>query len=323
MLVMQFFARFARWWTPSATVQRQIAIATLIAQIVVALGGAIVRVTGSGLGCPTWPECAPGSVLPIADPHLGQLHQWIEFGNRLLGGAVGLVSGLMLLVALAARPYRRRYVLLALTMPLGVVAQAVIGGFTVLMKLEWWTVALHFIPSAVLVWCAVMLVHAVDEGDGPARAVVPRPLRGLLRVMTAVLAVLLASGTLVTGAGPHAGDPGTHRLDLPVASLVQFHADFLFLYLGMVVALGFALRVVAAPHTIWRRYWALIAVVALQGVLGMVQYRLGVPWVLVALHMLGAMLVIAASARLWAATREREDTVTPVPVPVPELAGKV
>ncbi|SHG24308.1 COX15/CtaA family protein [Streptoalloteichus hindustanus] len=310
---MEWLSRLFGGWVPGAVAQRRICFAAVVAQVGVALGGAVVRVTGSGLGCPTWPECAPGSLLPVSDPVLGQAHQWIEFGNRLLGVAVALVSGLAFLVALLARPRRHRFVLLALTMPLGVVAQGLIGGFTVLMELEWWTVALHFVPSPVLVWFAVLLAHAAGEADGPARPLIPRPLRVGLVVMTAVLAGVLVTGTLVTGAGPHAGDANTARLGLPVAPLAQLHTDFLFVFLGLVVALGFALRAARAVPLVWRRYWALVGAVLVQGAMGMVQYWLGVPIVLVALHVLGAMLTVAAMAGLWAVRHDRSAVRTDDP----------
>ncbi|RJQ77791.1 heme A synthase [Pseudonocardiaceae bacterium YIM PH 21723] len=299
---MEIFRR----WASNPAVQRRVAYAVVAAQILVALGGAVVRVTGSGLGCPTWPQCTPGSLLPTDDPELGQLHQWIEFGNRLLGAGVGLISALVFLVAIAARPRRRRLILLASTMPLGVLAQGVIGGFTVLMGLRWWTVALHFVPSAVLVWCAVLLARAVGEGDGPAESLVPRPVRALLITMTGTLALLLVSGTLVTGAGPHAGDARTSRLNLPVTDLAQLHGDVLCLFLGLLIALGFVLRPLSGLA--WRRYRLLLAAVLSQATIGIVQYRLGVPIVLAALHVLLAMLTVAALAGVWVATRERAPT---------------
>lgn len=284
---------------------RVLAIAALISQIGVAVGGSVVRVSESGLGCPTWPQCAAGSLVPIAHPALGQLHQWIEFGNRLLGAAVGIIGGIVFLASLLYRPRRKRVVLLALTMPLGVVAQAFIGGFTVLMKLDWWTVSLHFLPSPVLVWLAVLLVRAVGEGDEPAQPLIPRPLRGLLVAMTFVLAGLIAAGTLVTAAGPHAGDASTPRLGLPVLDLAQLHADVLFVFLGMLVAVGFAIRITGGSQRIWRAYWLLVAVVLAQGALGMIQYWLGVPDLMVIFHVLGSVLVVAAMAGLYTATRDR------------------
>ncbi|HWC79453.1 MAG TPA: COX15/CtaA family protein [Pseudonocardiaceae bacterium] len=303
---MQLSSLVSRVPRPSQGVQRVLAIAAVVTQIGVAVGGGTVRVTGSGLGCPTWPECAPGSLVPIADPTRGQLHQWIEFGNRLLGVSVGVVGALVFIAALLARPRRKRQLWLAASMPLGVVAQAVIGGITVLVKLDWVAVCLHFLPSPVLVWLAVLLVRCVSEGDGPARPTVPRPLRGLLVAMTGVLGVLIAAGTLVTAAGPHSGDANVPRLKLPIVNLAQFHGDFLFIFLGMLVAFGFALRITGGSKPVWRAFAWLTAAVLAQGAIGMIQYFTGVPDGLVILHVFGSMLVTAAMAGLWVATRERE-----------------
>jgi cytochrome c oxidase assembly protein subunit 15 len=149
---------------------------------------------------------------------------------------------------------------------------------------------------------------AVAAGGGPAWPLLPRAVRGLVATSTAVLALLLTAGTFVTAAGPHSGDAATPRLDAGVAATAQLHADLLFLYLGLLVGLGFTLRAVAAPTLVRRRYALLLAAVVAQGVLGGVQYALGVPEVLVSLHVLGAALVTVAAAALWAATAEREPT---------------
>ncbi|HEX4703990.1 MAG TPA: COX15/CtaA family protein [Pseudonocardiaceae bacterium] len=286
-------------------VLRALAIANVVAQAGIAVTGSIVRVTQSGLGCPTWPECAPGSLVPIADPTSGQIHQWIEFGNRLLGGAVGVLSVLVLLGALLARPRRKRHIQLALAMPLGVVLQAVIGGLTVRTQLTWWTVSLHFLPSPALVWLAVLLRRAIGEGDQPARPLIPRPLRALQVAMAAVLALVVVAGTLVTGAGPHAGDPRTPRLDLPVADLAQGHADVVFVFVGLLAAFGFALRITGGFRRLWLRYWILTGLLVAQAALGITQYWLGVPDVMVIFHVLGATLVVAALAALWCESRDR------------------
>jgi cytochrome c oxidase assembly protein subunit 15 len=316
--VPSWLARSAALVRPNITALRTLAIANVVAQAGIAVTGSIVRVTQSGLGCPTWPECAPGSLVPVADPTSGQVHQWIEFGNRLLGGAVGVLSALVLLGALLARPRRRRHIQLALTMPLGVVLQAVIGGLTVRTQLTWWTVSLHFLPSPALVWLAVLLVRAINEGDELARPLIPRPLRALEVLMTAVLALVVVAGTLVTGAGPHAGDPRTPRLDVPVADLAQGHSDIVFVFIGMLVALGFALRITGGHPRLWRRFWVLAAVLLAQGTLGMIQYWLGVPDVMVIFHVLGATLVVAAMAALWCESRDRgARPVAPTDTPKP------
>ena len=327
-------------------VLRRLAVAAVVAQAGIAVTGSIVRVTGSGLGCPTWPQCFPGSLVPTPHPEVAALHQWVEFGNRLLTFAVVLVTGLCFLAALGADPTRggrparsaggtrrvrighsprsSRLVRLALVQPLGVVVQAVIGGFTVLLGLVWWSVSVHFLVSMVLVWLAVVLVTAAGQGPGPAQPVVPGAVRALVATSTAVLAALLLVGTFVTAAGPHSGDADTPRLAVGVPAMAQLHADLLFAYLGLLVGLGFALRAVAAPAALWRRYVVLVAVVAAQGVLGGVQYALGVPEVLVSLHVLGAALVTVAAAALWAATTRRPPVPPPATAPTdrPALARR-
>jgi cytochrome c oxidase assembly protein subunit 15 len=290
-----------------ATLSRATAIAAVITQGGIAVTGSVVRVTGSGLGCPTWPQCFPGSLVPVRHPDIAALHQWIEFGNRLLTVLVGLVGLACLVIALAVRPRRRRLILLAATMPLGVAAQAVLGGITVLTGLAWWTVAAHFLLSMVLVWLAVLLVAAFAEGDAPPRWHLPGPLRGLLATATTVLAALLIAGTLVTAAGPHAGSAATPRLAVSVPALAQLHADLLIGFLGLLAGLGFAIRAAGVPDRTWRRYLVLVGVVMAQGILGVVQYLTGVPEGLVSLHVLGATSVVVAVAALWTSCRVRDD----------------
>jgi len=291
-----------------AYLARATAIAAVITQAGIAVTGSVVRVTGSGLGCPTWPRCFPGSLVPQPHPEVATVHQWIEFGNRLLTGLVGLVGLACLVVAVAVRPRRWRLVSLAATMPLGVVVQAVLGGVTVLTGLTWWTVAVHFLVSMVLVWLAVLLVAAFTEGDAPPRWHLPGPLRGLLYTATTVLAALLVAGTLVTSAGPHAGNTATPRLTVSVPALTQLHADLLVGFLGLLVGLGFALRAAGrVPARTWRRYLVLVCVVLAQGTLGVVQYLAGVPEVLVSLHVLGAASVVVVMAALWTSCRVRDD----------------
>jgi cytochrome c oxidase assembly protein subunit 15 len=306
----------------SPPVMRALAIAAVVAQAGIAVTGSVVRVTGSGLGCPTWPECFPGSLVPTPHPEVEPLTQWIEFGNRLLTGVVVLVAGACFLAALGTRPRRARLTRLALVQPLGVVAQAVIGGGVVLLGLVWWSVSVHLLVSMILVWLAMQLVAAASDGVGPPRRLVPGPVRGLVATSTAVLAAVLVAGSFVTAAGPHAGDAQTPRLQLSVETVAQVHAELLVGYLGLLVGLGFTLRAVAAPRRVLRRYAVLVAVVLAQGLLGGIQYALGVPEVLVSLHVLGAALVTVAAAALWAALSERPAVPAPAPARAPALADR-
>lgn len=308
----------ARLPVPSLAWCRSVAVAAVITQAGIAVTGSIVRVTGSGLGCPDWPRCFPGSFTPVASPHVSSVHQWVEFGNRLLTGLVGVVALACLVVALLVRPRRPRLIALAVAMPAGVAVQAVIGGVTVLTGLAWWTVAVHFLVSMVLVWLAVLLVAAFTEGDAPARWHITPPLRGLLALATAVLGALLVAGTLVTAAGPHAGDADTPRLDIAITKLAVLHADLLIGYLGLLVGLGFAMWAVGARRGVWRRYWIVLAVVLAQGLIGVVQYVTGVPEALVSLHVLGAALVVIAMAALWTGCRDRGTAPLRVTSPSPD-----
>lgn len=303
---MSLRARIERLPSPSRRLQRGFAIAVVATQALIAVTGSVVRVTGSGLGCPTWPECFPGSMVPVEHPEFARLNQWIEYGNRLFTGVVGFIALACFILAWLARPRRRRYVRLAAVMPLGVVVQAIIGGITVRLDLLWWTVAVHLLASTIMVWLAVLLVHEVDATDEPPRGVGPPAARKLVLAMIGVLACLLTAGTLVTGAGPHAGDSATPRLDLPVETLAHVHAAVLFTFLGLLLALGVLLWVGAAPRELRARFGVLVAATLAQGTLGFVQYWTGVPELLVSLHVLGAMLVIIASATVWCATQDRK-----------------
>jgi cytochrome c oxidase assembly protein subunit 15 len=299
--------------TPSRPWLRALSVAAVVTQAGIAVTGSVVRVTGSGLGCPSWPRCLPGSLVPARRDGVAWLHQWVEFGNRMFTGVVGLVALACLVAALLARPRRRRLVALAAAMPAGVAAQAVIGGVTVRTGLAWWTVSVHFLVSMVLVWLAVLLVHAVDEGDAPPRPLTSPLARRLLTVAVGLLAMLLAAGTAVTAAGPHAGDADTPRLGVAVQTLARLHSGVLFAFLAVLVAIG-----VVTPRT--RRYGQLLAAVLAQGALGFVQYATGVPEVLVSLHVLGATLVVVATARLWVSARDRGPAALP-PRPAHALAA--
>ena len=298
--------RIDRLPNPSHRLQLTVAIAVVTTQALIAMTGAVVRVTGSGLGCPTWPQCFPGSMVPVEHPEYATLNQWIEYGNRLFTGIVGLVAGAAFILAYLYRPRDKRYLRLAAAMPIGVIIQAGIGGITVRMDLLWWTVAVHLLASTIMVWLATLLVHAVPRGDRP-----PQHGSKLLYVPAALLTTVLVTGTMVTGAGPHGGDPATPRLDLPVETLAHVHAATLYTFLGSLVLLGFWLRTTSSPP--WRRYQVLLAVVVAQGTIGLVQFWTGVPELLVSLHVLGAMCVIVATASLWCGVRVTDPLVAKQP----------
>ncbi|OBG70882.1 hypothetical protein A5700_13405 [Mycobacterium sp. E1214] len=294
---------------PSLRVQRLIAAAVVLTQGGIAVTGAIVRVTASGLGCPTWPQCFPGSFTPVAHAEVPRIHQAVEFGNRMITFAVVLTAALAVLAVIRAR--RRREVLVyAWLMPVSTVVQAVIGGITVRTGLLWWTVAIHLLTSMTMVWLAVLLFVKIGEpDDGVPQRRVPVALRALTGLIGLNLAAVLVTGTLVTAAGPHAGDRSptrtVPRLKVEVDTLVHAHSSLLIAYLALLVGLGFGLLAVRAPRPVLRRLAVLLALVVAQAGVGTAQYFTGVPAALVALHVAGAAACTAATAALWAATRER------------------
>jgi heme a synthase len=296
---------------PSLRTQRVIAFLVILTQGGIAVTGAIVRVTASGLGCPTWPQCFPGSFTPVPHPEIAGVHQAVEFGNRMITFLVVLTAAAAVLAVTRAR--RRREVLVyAWLMPASTVAQAIIGGITVLTGLLWWTVAIHLLASMTMVWVAVLLYVKVGEPDtGVVTRCVPKALRQLTFLSAAALAAVLVTGTLVTGAGPHAGDKSLERtvprLEVAVTTLVHVHSSLLVAYLSLLIGLGFALLAVRAPRPVMRRLGVLLVVVIAQGLVGTVQFFTGVPAALVAIHVAGAAVCTAATAALWASMRQRAE----------------
>ncbi|SCF02551.1 cytochrome c oxidase assembly protein subunit 15 [Micromonospora chokoriensis] len=305
----------------SDTLLRRLALASIIANVGIVVTGGAVRLTASGLGCPTWPRCTDDSY--VTTPEMG-VYGVIEFGNRMLTFAVGLIALATLLAVLAHRPRRRGLVPLAVAVFLGIPAQAVIGGITVLTNLNPWVVGLHFLASMAVIAAAYALWRRIGDPDGPTVATVPTPLRTLARITTGVSVAVLVIGTWVTGSGPHAGDHGAARNGLDPESISQVHADAVFLLIGLSVALIFAFRAVGAQRAT-RAAIVLIAVELGQGVIGFVQYFTHVPALLVGAHMLGSCLVLLATLSVQWSTRERRpvtrasqatpaDAATPVPV---------
>jgi len=296
---------------PSLRVQRIAAAAVVLTQGGIAVTGAIVRVTASGLGCPTWPQCFPGSFTPVPVAEVAFVHQAVEFTNRMLTFLVVLTAALAVLAV--TRAGRRREVLIyAWLMPASTVAQAVIGGITVLTGLLWWTVAIHLLVSMTMVWLAVLLYVKVGEpDDGIPTSCVPKSLRWLTSLTAVVLSAVLVTGTFVTGAGPHAGDKSADapvpRLQVEITTLVHVHSTLLVVYLTLVVGLGFGLMAVRAPRPVGLRLGVLLALVCAQGTVGTAQFLTGVPAALVAVHVAGAAACTAATAALWASLRERTE----------------
>lgn len=295
-------------FAPTMRTQRILALILLIAQGGITVTGSIVRVTGSGLGCDSWPQCHPGSFTPVpgAAP---AIHQAIEFGNRLLTFVlVAMVVSLFVSVLAAAR--RKEIIVHTVIQGLGVIIQAVIGGISVWMDLKWWVVALHFLPSMLLVWLAAILFMRVgEEDDGVQKRPFDSSLRALTAVSAALLVAVLITGTMVTGAGPHAGDDlaGLEgRLDVDIDWMAHVHAYIMYGYLAITLVLVASLFLMQAPPKSKRFGLVLVLFIIVQGGVGIMQYRLGVPRWTVPIHVGLCSFVVAFSSLLWSTGLVRE-----------------
>ena len=288
---------------------RGIFIANLVAQIGIVVTGGIVRVTGSGLGCPTWPECVEGSYTPTSRQEEAW-HKYVEFGNRLLTFVLGVLALAAIIAALAwwAKRRQRGPIVVLAAVPLaGTVAQAVLGGITVLTGLSPWAVAAHFLVSmAIIAGVTVLVVRSADPGDQPVVRLVRTEVRALSWLLVLVTAVVVFLGVIVTGSGPHSGDADTEaRFPVDARTVSWLHADAVLLFIGLIVGMLIVIRVVHGP----RRATTLVSLLALtavvQGIIGYAQYFSGLPWALVTVHMLGACLVWMLAVMQLLALRSR------------------
>lgn len=293
--------------SPSAVspLARRVFLANLCAQIGIVVTGGLVRLTGSGLGCDTWPRCNDDQWTPHGE---SDIYTYIEFGNRMLTYVVGAIAVAAIVVAWRHRPVRNGIRQLAAFQLFAVVGQAILGGITVLTDLHPAAVAAHLLLSMFMIGSAVALYERSGEGDGPVRPLMRREIRLFGAGTVAVLSALLVVGTVVTGSGPHAGDGKARRFDINVDQMAWLHADLAFLLLGAAIALALALRVTDAPLAAQRRVWWLLGVLVPQGLIGYTQYFNGLPEWQVSLHMFGACLVVVTTVRILFGLRERGET---------------
>lgn len=264
----------------------------LFLQSALVITGGAVRLTGSGLGCPTWPECVPGSYLPVAGQEEGALHAWIEFGNRLLTFAL-LLAALATVIAIVIAK-RRDLRFLGATQILGILGQGVLGGITVLTDLNPLAVASHLLLSILLIAAATSL-HSRRRSPHLRTSSTQLKISriSLAHILLTFIAIFL--GTLVTGSGPHAGDVDAPRLDFHISSITRVHSLSVWLLL-LLTLLFFRARGLQHETRRWLIVFTLLAIS--QGAIGYVQYFLGVPEILVGFHLLGSVLVWIAAWRI-------------------------
>ena len=283
--------------------------ALLVLQAGLVVTGGAVRLTGSGLGCPTWPECTDGSIGPVITQAEDQLHAWIEFGNR-------LIAWLILILALAALVYIvkklksrndfKRLRLLAVLQIIGFLGQVVLGGITVLTKLNPISVSAHFVLTLPLIAGALALRHRVL--NRPVLQLQPMT-RTVTKVVTALSFVVLLLGVVVTGTGPHAGDKDAKRYPFNFEAVSILHADSVIALICLAIALYLVVKVSETAEVkklFGRMILVFLAICLAQGAIGYLQYFTGLPELLVGAHLLGATLVWIHAWRLNLTGRSSE-----------------
>lgn len=277
--------------SPTSTNVRRLTLANLAANIGLVLTGGLVRLTGSGLGCAEWPTCNEGNFVPT--PEMG-INTYIEFLNRTLTFVLVAIALVTWLVIRRLDPPRKDMSRLAFMIGMGIPAQGVIGGITVLTGLNPYTVMLHLMVTMVLIYWAAVLHHRARHLDRVVPDYSSTGMHWLARALLAATYLTLALGTFVTGSGPHGGDPEAGRTGFDPTLVSQLHADAVFLLVGLSIALLILSRIIGTPG-LRRAAAVLFGLEMLQGVIGYVQYFTGLPLVLVAIHLTMSALVMAAA----------------------------
>jgi cytochrome c oxidase assembly protein subunit 15 len=305
-------ALIAERWTPTSRTVRRAALAALVMSVVIVVTGGAVRLTGSGLGCPTWPKCTDDSLTTTSA--MG-FHGVIEFTNRMLTYVLCAAVGWAIIAARSEKPWRRDLTRLGWTQFWIVMSNAILGGVVVLVGLNPYTVAAHFLLSTALITVATVMWQRTREGSAEPRPLVGKAVQQLVWCLVAASVVLIAVGTVVTGAGPHAGDSSeVERMAVNWETVTKLHAVLAWIVVTLTFALWFVLKAVDAPKGPLDRTRDLFLILLGQGVIGYVQYFTDLPEALVGLHMFGACLVWIGVLRVLLSLRER-------PQAAPELPG--
>jgi len=304
-------AFIAARWTPQPRTVRRAVLAALVMSVVIVVTGGAVRLTGSGLGCPTWPKCTEDSIHNTAE--MG-IHGYIEFGNRLLTYVLCAAVGWAIVAARSAEPRRRSLTRLGWAQFWIVMGNAVLGGIVVLVGLNPYTVAAHFLLSSALIAVATVMWQRTREGDEPPRPLVGKAVQQLVWCLVAAAVLLIAVGTVVTGAGPHAGDSSeVERMPLDWETVSKLHAVLAWIVVTLTFALWFVLKAVDAPKGPSARTRELFVILLAQGAIGYVQYFTELPEVLVGAHMFGSCVMWIWVLRVLLSLRERPVAGTQAP----------
>ncbi|GAA2727385.1 COX15/CtaA family protein [Streptomyces nogalater] len=310
-------AFIADHWTPDPRTVRRAALAALVMSVVIVVTGGAVRLTGSGLGCPTWPTCTDDS---LTTTRAMGFHGIIEFGNRMLTYVLCAAVGWAIIAARSEKPWRRSLTRLGWAQFWVVMGNAVLGGIVVLVGLNPYTVAAHFLLSTALIAIATVMWQRAREGDEAPRPLVGKAVAQLVWFLVAASALLIAVGTVVTGAGPHAGDSSeVERIPLDWETVSKLHAVLAWIVVTLTFALWFVLKAVDAPKGPLARTRELFVVLLAQGAIGYVQYFTHLPEALVAAHMFGSTVMWIWVVRVLLALRERPEAPLDLPVSPAEV----
>ena len=275
----------------SPAAYRQITLVAAILLGIIIVTGAAVRLTGSGLGCPDWPNCEPGSLVPRnADGG----HAIIEFVNRMFTGLVSVAVIVCVLGSLVRDPRRKDLVWLSLGLVVGVIAQAVVGGLTVIFELRPGFVMTHFLLSLVLLTDALVLYKRAGEPHTKAELAVEPRVRTFSRALVAMICVVVVTGTVVTSTGPHGGDEKAIRFNFDISHVARVHGISVMIFLGLTLVTLRLVRRTRAPEAVLNRLGAVLLVACVQAAIGYIQYFNGIPALLVGLHIAGATAVWTA-----------------------------
>jgi cytochrome c oxidase assembly protein subunit 15 len=272
---------------------RRISLANLIAQSGIIVTGAIVRLTGSGLGCPTWPDCAPGSLIPVAGQVEG-FHKYIEFGNRTLTFLVLAISIALFVFSLINE--KRNIIIWSFLPLIGTLLQAVLGGITVLTGLHPATVMAHFLLSIVLVGISVKIYDYFNNQK--TFKALPKIVDNYVKIVTLVGLAVIILGTITTGSGPHSGDEIAARFNFDIRVIAWLHADSVLLFVGLIVGLLVISRINKESKHIYKITRTLFIICLVQGFIGYVQWFSDLPWILVSFHVIGAVITWIAITNL-------------------------
>lgn len=311
-------ALIAERWTPTSRTVQRAALAALVMSVVIVVTGGAVRLTGSGLGCPTWPKCTDDSLTTTSA--MG-FHGVIEFTNRMLTYVLCAAVGWAIIAARSEKPWRRDLTRLGWAQFWIVMSNAILGGIVVLVGLNPYTVAAHFLLSTALITVATVMWQRTREGSAEPRPLVGKAVQQLVWCLVAAAVLLIAVGTVVTGAGPHAGDSSeVERMAVNWETVTKLHAVLAWIVVTLTFALWFVLKAVDAPKGPLDRTRDLFLILLGQGVIGYVQYFTDLPEALVGLHMFGACLVWIGALRVLLSLRERPEAAAELPGPAAESA---